>query len=46
MDSRFWLSAKNLILKSVGTIEGAHYTTEYDFAHATQPANAIPLGGK
>jgi hypothetical protein len=33
-------------LKSEGVIEGAHYTTEYDFGHVTAPANAIPMGGK
>jgi hypothetical protein len=45
-DSRVWVSSKNLILKSEGVIEGAHYTTEYDFGHVTPPANAIPMGGK
>jgi hypothetical protein len=45
-DSRIWVSSKNLILKSEGVIEGAHYTTEYDFGHVTPPANAIPMGGK
>jgi hypothetical protein len=43
---RVWVSSKNLILKSEGVIEGAHYTTEYDFGHATPPANAIPMGRK
>jgi hypothetical protein len=45
-DNRVWVSSKNLILKSEGVIEGAHYTTEYDFGHVTPPANAIPMGGK
>lgn len=45
-DSRIWLSSKNLILKSEGLIQGDHYTTEYDFGHATPPANAVSLGGK
>jgi hypothetical protein len=45
-DSRVWVSSKNLILKSEGFIEGARYTTEYDFGHVTPPANAIPMGGK
>jgi hypothetical protein len=45
-DSRVWVSSKNLILKSEQIIEGAHYTTEYDFGHVTPPANAIPMGGK
>ncbi len=45
-DQRIWLSSKNMVLKSEGTIEGAHYTTDYDFAHVTPPANAISLGGK
>jgi hypothetical protein len=45
-DSKVWVSSKNLILKSEGVIEGAHYTTEYDFGHVTPPANATPMGGK
>jgi hypothetical protein len=45
-DQRIWVSAKNLILKSEGVIDGAHYTTAYDFGHITPPANAIPMGGK
>jgi hypothetical protein len=40
------VSSKNLVLKSEEVIDGAHYTTEYDFSHATPPANAIPMGGK
>jgi hypothetical protein len=44
-DSRIWVSTKNLILKSEGVIEGVHYTTEYDFNHATPPANALSMGG-
>jgi hypothetical protein len=45
-DSRVWISSKKLILKSEQVIEGVHYTTEYDFDHATPPANAISMGGK
>jgi hypothetical protein len=45
-DNRIWVSSKNLILKSEGVIEGAHYSTEYDFDHVTPPANALPMGGK
>jgi hypothetical protein len=45
-DQKIWVSSKNMILKSEGTIEGAHYTTDYDFAHVTPPANAISMGGK
>jgi hypothetical protein len=45
-DQRIWVSSKNMVLKSEGTIEGTHYTTDYDFAHVTPPANAIPMGGK
>jgi hypothetical protein len=45
-DQRVWVSSKNLILKSEGVIEGAHYTTEYDFGRVTPPANAIPMGSK
>jgi hypothetical protein len=45
-DNRMWVSSKNLILKSEATIDGAHYTTEYDYTHVTPPANAISMGGK
>jgi hypothetical protein len=45
-DQKMWVSSKNMVLKSEGTVEGAHYTTDYDFAHVTPPANAIPMGGK
>jgi outer membrane lipoprotein-sorting protein len=45
-DQKLWVSSKNMILKSEGTVDGAHYTTEYDYAHVTPPANAIPMGGK
>ena len=45
-DNRVWVSSKNLVLKSEAVIEGVHYTTEYDFAHVTPPANAISMGGK
>ena len=45
-DQKIWVSSKNMVLKSEGTIEGAHYTTDYDFAHVTPPANAIPMGGR
>jgi hypothetical protein len=41
-----WVSSKNMVVRSEGTIEGAHYTTDYDFAHVTPPANAISMGGK
>jgi hypothetical protein len=45
-DNRIWVSSRNLILKSEGNIEGAHYTTAYDYAHVTPPANAISMGGR
>jgi hypothetical protein len=45
-DGRVWVSSKNLILKSEQVIQGAHYTTEYDFVHVTPPVNAMPMGGK
>jgi hypothetical protein len=45
-DQQIWVSSKNMVLKSEGTIEGSHYTTVYDFAHVTPPANALPMGGK
>jgi hypothetical protein len=43
-DQELWVSSRNMVLKSERTIEGAHYITEYDFAHATPTANAIPMG--
>ena len=45
-DQKCWVSSKNLVLKSERVMKGARYTTEYDFAHVTPPANAIPMGGK
>lgn len=45
-DNKMWVSSKNLILKSEAIIEGAHYTTEYDYAHVAPPANAMPMGGR
>ena len=45
-DQKIWVSSKNMIFKSEGVMQGAHYTTEYDFAHVTPPANAISMGGK
>jgi hypothetical protein len=45
-DNKIWVSSKNLVLRSEGVIEGAHYTTDYDFSHVTPPANAISMGGK
>lgn len=44
-DQKLWVSSKSRVLKSEGTIGSAHYTTEYDFAHVTPPANAMPMGG-
>jgi hypothetical protein len=43
-DAKIWVSSKNLVLKSETILKGGHYTTEYDFAHVTPPANAIPMG--
>jgi hypothetical protein len=45
-DQKIWVSSKNMILKSEGVMQGAHYTTDYDFAHVTPPANAVSMGGK
>jgi hypothetical protein len=45
-DTKMWVSAKNLVLKSEGIVEGVHYTTEYDYAHVTPPANAVPMGSR
>jgi outer membrane lipoprotein-sorting protein len=45
-DSRVWISSKNLILKSEGLVDGAHYTTAYDFSKVTPPPDAVSLGSK
>jgi len=45
-DQKIWVSSKNLVLKSEGVTGGARYTTDYDFAHATPPVNAVSIGGK
>jgi hypothetical protein len=45
-NNKIWVSPKNLILKSEGTIEDAHYTTLYDYAHVTPPANAKSMGSR
>jgi outer membrane lipoprotein-sorting protein len=42
-DQKLWVSSKNLILRSEGVIEGARYSTEYDFVHVTPPANAMDM---
>jgi hypothetical protein len=44
-DSKIWVSSKNLIMKSEGSIEGARYTTVYDYAHVVPPADAARMGG-
>jgi hypothetical protein len=44
-DSKIWVSSKNLIMKSEGSIEGARFTTVYDYAHVTPPADAARMGG-
>jgi hypothetical protein len=45
-DQKLWVSSNNVILKSEATMGGSHYTTDYDFAHVTPPANAVSIGGK
>jgi hypothetical protein len=45
-DSKIWVSSSNLILKSESSVEGSRISTEFDFTHATPPANAIAMGGK
>jgi hypothetical protein len=45
IDSKIWVSSKNLIMKSEGSIEGARYSTVYDYAHVTPPADAARIGG-
>ena len=43
-DQKMWVSSKNRIVKAEITMEGARYTTEYDFAHVAAPADAVPMG--
>jgi hypothetical protein len=43
-DSKIWVSSKNLVMKAEGSIEGARYSTVYDYAHVTPPANAARFG--
>jgi hypothetical protein len=45
-EQKFWVSSKSLVVKSEGVSGATHYKVEYDFAHATPPANAISMGGK
>lgn len=44
-DNKIWVSSRNLIVKSEGNTDGAHYTLLYDYAHVTPPANAVSMGG-
>jgi hypothetical protein len=43
-DQKLWVSSNNRIVRAEVMMRGARYTTEYDFAHVTPPANAIPMG--
>jgi len=45
MESKMWVSAQNLILKSEGNEGTSHYTTIYDSSHVTPPTNAKRMGG-
>jgi hypothetical protein len=45
-DNKIWVSPKNLILKAEAVIEGAHYTTDYDYTHVTPPANFTAMPGR
>jgi hypothetical protein len=45
-DSKIWVSSKNLITKSEGSIEGARYSSVYDYANVTPPAGATPMGSR
>ena len=45
-DNKTWVSAKNLILKSETSEDGARISTLYDYGHVTPPANAKPMGVK
>jgi hypothetical protein len=45
-DNKFWVSSKNLILRSEAIIEGTQYRTEYDFSHVAPPANATLMVGR
>jgi hypothetical protein len=44
-ESKIWVSSKNLITKSEGSIEGARYSAVYDYTNVTPPANAARMGG-
>jgi hypothetical protein len=44
-DSKIWVSSKNLITKSEGSMAGARYSSGYDYANVTPPTEATPMGG-
>jgi len=44
-DSKVWIAA-NLIMRSDITLAGAHYTTLFDYAHVSAPANAKALASR
>ena len=43
-DGKIYVTAAHLILKAEMDISGAHYSTSYDYAHVTPPADAKPMG--
>jgi hypothetical protein len=45
-DSKIWVTSRDLITKSEGSIGGARYRAVYDYAHVTPPAGATPMGGR
>ncbi len=44
-DSKVWIGANHLVLKSELTTSGTQYTTLYDYSNIVPPANAKPIGG-
>jgi hypothetical protein len=43
-DSKIWVSAKNLQLKSEMTVGDTHFVTTADYDHVQVPTNATPMG--
>jgi hypothetical protein len=44
VEQKIWVSAKNLILKAEGSVNGVRYSSVYDFSHVAPPANATAMG--
>ena len=45
-DDKIWLGSNGLPLKVDKLVEGASYSTIYDYEHAEAPANATPMRPK